>query len=150
MKIKHSDPKEMAKFMAASLGESIEDTIARRSARLFAIDDTNRGYTLIDYSPDPYELFDTLPACPKPYGFVTVMTGHMTKIDPETDEPEEGGQRVRARIFAAVNDNGMGVVVEFFDEDGNLQEMNNDDSGEGAFPEMLQAWWDSYVTSTKG
>jgi hypothetical protein len=150
MKTKHSNPKEMAQFMADNLGESIEDTIARRSARLFAIDDTNRGYTMIDYSPDPYELFDTLPTCPEPYGFVTVMTGHMTKIDPDTDEPEEGAQRMRVRIFAAVNDNGMGVVVEFFDEDGKLQSMDNDGSGEGAFPEMLQAWWNAYVASKEG
>jgi hypothetical protein len=147
MKTKYSDPKEMAKFMAYKLGESLADTLSRRSARLFAIDDTNRGYTMIDYSPDPYELFETLPTCPEPYGFVTVMTGHMTKIDPDTDEPEEGGQRMRVRVFAAVNDNGMGVFVEYFDEDGKLQSMDNDDAGEGAFPDILSAWWKEYKSS---
>ena len=154
-------PLAIARWIDTDLHESLDETLRYRSARLFAVNITDDGFTreLIDCDPDPYELLTRLPSAPALDAACLVMTGWMSRVrdddddddddndesdDNETnfDEPDDGPERFRVRVVAVVEDQGVGVVVRRWTDEGVSDSFA--DGGEGMFPDALTAWWSAY------
>ncbi|MEY3680389.1 MAG: hypothetical protein RL547_1002 [Actinomycetota bacterium] len=141
----------VAQWVDADLDESLDDTLRYRASRVFAVRESERGFSreLVDCDADPYALIDRVPPSVDFDAACLVMTGWMTRIDdPESDDPEsdvdesedatdEG--RYRVRLAAAVSDDGVAVVVRRWE--GGEWSDSFADGGEGMFPQALRAWW---------
>lgn len=129
---------EVSEWVANSLMETIDETLALRASRLYGVHDWESGpvKVLLDTNPDPYALFDAeVSSGYDHYSFV--MTGLKHPLDPETEEPV--GEPVRVRLVATVNDETASVFVETFDSIGRTTDAF-EEAGEGAFPMALKAW----------
>jgi hypothetical protein len=116
-----------------------------RSARLFAVECGPDGFAreLIDCDPDPYALLTRLPAAPAIDAACLVMTGWMSRVDDSEREPADSEpERFRVRVVAVVEDEGVGVVVRRWTDDGSSDSFA--DGGEGMFPDALTTWWSAY------
>lgn len=143
-------PLSIAEWVDTDIKETVEQTLELRAARLFAVWEDNAGpqRDCVDLDPDPYRLLTRLPAWREVDGMALVMTGWMTKIadiDDETGETTEvdGEERVRVRVTAAVNGEGVSVVVRHFNDDGTQDSFQ--DGGEGMFPDALEMWWSAFA-----
>lgn len=130
----------IAKWVDERLAESVKHTRSLRAARIFGVTPSGNGkfrtMTELDSNPDPYDLFNSPPKKEGHEALCLVMTGTMSKIDDDDDEPES----FIVRICAAVNDDGVAVVVRR--EGGSDLEVSMfPDGGEGAFPDALRLWW---------
>lgn len=141
-------PLAIARWIDTDLHESLDETLRYRSARLFAVNITDDGFTreLIDCDPDPYELLTRLPSAPALDAACLVMTGWMSRVrdDDESDDDDEVDvpERFRVRVVAVVEDQGVGVVVRRWTDEGVSDSFA--DGGEGMFPDALTAWWSAY------
>jgi len=142
-------PLAIARWIDNDLHESLDETLRYRSARLFAVNIADDGFAreLIDCDPDPYELLTRLPLAPALDAACLVMTGWMSRVrdDEESDDDDETAdvpERFRVRVVAVVEDQGVGVVVRRWTDDGISDSFA--DGGEGMFPDALTAWWSAY------
>lgn len=138
-------PLAIAQWIDTDLRETLDETLRYRSARLFAVECLNDGFTreLIDCDPDPYALLTRLPSAPAIDAACLVMTGWMSRVDDSERELDDSEpERFRVRVVAVVEDEGVGVVVRRWTDDGSSDSFA--DGGEGMFPEALTAWWSAY------
>ena len=136
----------IAEWVDSDLSESLADTMRYRSARVFGVWSGVTGFEreLIDSDADPYRLLTRLPSWRPVAGLCVVMTGWMSRVDEGDDDTGSDADRRRVRVTAAVNDEGVSVVVRRFDDDGCSDSFA--DGGEGIFPEALRVWWSAFVS----
>lgn len=143
---------QVAEWVDATLNETLNETLSHHATRVFAVYHTADGFErrLIDTDPDPYAVMLKQPKLPTDIdGSLTagcfVMTGWMTKVqaydenDEPIDEDDEDTERIRVRVIAAVNTNGVSTVVRRFGPDGTSDSFA--DGGEGMFPDAIKIWW---------
>lgn len=149
-----SETLHIAEWIDNTLNETLNETLSHHAARALAVYRTADGLerVLVDSDPDPYRLLTRLPNMPanrtqRPDAICLVMTGWMTKVaeaneDGEYDEIHEDEQeRIRVRVCAAVNNDGVSTVVRQFGNNGKPDSFS--DGGEGIFPDALKHWWNT-------
>ena len=143
-------PMQLAQYLDQNLGETFAETLDMKAARVFSIStvDGQLTHALVDTDPDPYRILTRIPKIGNPIdGLVLVMTGWMSKVadidedgnEIESDDDDEIVERIRVRVIAGVNDDGVSVVVRKFHSEDESDSF--EDGGEGMFPEALKAWW---------
>lgn len=146
-------PLSIAEWVDANLHESLAETMRYRAARVFAVRSCGLDFEreLVDSDADPYRLLTRIPVWRPVEALCLVMTGWMSRIDidsgGESDDVDPCGDidtepRERVRVTAAVNDQGVSVVVRRWDLDGCTDSFA--DGGEGIFPEALRVWWTAF------
>jgi hypothetical protein len=138
----------IAEWVDSDLHESLAETLRYRAARVFAVrsEGADLERVLVDSDADPYRLLTRIPVWRPVDALCLVMTGWMSRID--VDGPDDSGSdddddsRERVRVTAAVNDQGVSVVVRRWDLDGRTDSFA--DGGEGIFPEALRVWWTAF------
>ncbi|MEY3092674.1 MAG: hypothetical protein RL413_708 [Actinomycetota bacterium] len=141
-------PLSIAEWVDSDLHESLAETLRYRAARVFAVrsEGADLERVLVDSDADPYRLLTRIPVWRPVDALCLVMTGWMSRID--VDGPDDSGDdddddsRERVRVTAAVNDQGVSVVVRRWDLDGRTDSFA--DGGEGIFPEALRVWWTAF------
>ncbi|MEY3340719.1 MAG: hypothetical protein RLZZ269_630 [Actinomycetota bacterium] len=141
-------PLSIAEWVDSDLHESLAETLRYRAARVFAVhsEGADLERVLVDSDADPYRLLTRIPVWRPVDALCLVMTGWMSRID--VDGPDDSGgdddddSRERVRVTAAVNDQGVSVVVRRWDLDGRTDSFA--DGGEGIFPEALRVWWTAF------
>lgn len=146
-------PLSIAEWVDSDLHESLAETMRYRAARVFAVrsDGALLERELVDSDADPYRLLTRIPVWRPVDALCLVMTGWMSRIDVDDDHRDElddeldallDDSRERVRVTAAVNDQGVSVVVRRWDLEGQTDSFA--DGGEGIFPEALRVWWTAF------
>jgi len=146
-------PLSIAEWVDSDLHESLAETMRYRAARVFAVrsDGAALRRELVDSDADPYRLLTRIPVWRPVDALCLVMTGWMSRIDIDGDDNIDGDDhrdeldddsRERVRVTAAVNDQGVSVVVRRWDLEGRTDSFA--DGGEGIFPEALRVWWTAF------
>lgn len=145
-------PLSIAEWVDSDLHESLAETMRYRAARVFAVrsDGADLERELVDSDADPYRLLTRIPVWRPVDALCLVMTGWMSRIDVDGDRDELDDEldamlddsRERVRVTAAVNDQGVSVVVRRWDLEGRTDSFA--DGGEGIFPEALRVWWTAF------
>lgn len=150
-------PLSIAEWVDSDLHESLAETMRYRAARVFAVrsDGAVLERELVDSDADPYRLLTRIPVWRPVDALCLVMTGWMSRIDVDDDHRDEldddlddeldallDDSRERVRVTAAVNDQGVSVVVRRWDLEGQTDSFA--DGGEGIFPEALRVWWTAF------
>ena len=150
-------PLSIAEWVDSDLHESLAETMRYRAARVFAVrsDGAVLERELVDSDADPYRLLTRIPVWRPVDALCLVMTGWMSRIDIDDDHRDEldddlddeldallDDSRERVRVTAAVNDQGVSVVVRRWDLEGQTDSFA--DGGEGIFPEALRVWWTAF------
>ena len=158
-------PLSIAEWVDSDLHESLAETMRYRAARVFAVrsDGTLLERELVDSDADPYRLLTRIPVWRPVDALCLVMTGWMSRIDVDDDHSDDhrddldddhnddvsdeldallDDSRERVRVTAAVNDQGVSVVVRRWDLEGQTDSFA--DGGEGIFPEALRVWWTAF------
>lgn len=153
-------PLSIAEWVDSDLHESLAETMRYRAARVFAVcsDGAALQRELVDSDADPYRLLTRIPVWRPVDALCLVMTGWMSRIDIDGDDNIDGDDhrdeldyeldamlddsRERVRVTAAVNDQGVSVVVRRWDLEGRTDSFA--DGGEGIFPEALRVWWTAF------
>ncbi|MBU3689723.1 MAG: hypothetical protein FGM29_09235 [Actinobacteria bacterium] len=143
-------PLSIAEWVDSDLHESLAETMRYRAARVFAVrsDGPDLERELVDSDSDPYRLLTRIPVWRPVDALCLVMTGWMSRIDIDDDDPGDDlddvldDSRERVRVTAAVNDQGVSVVVRRWDLEGRTDSFA--DGGEGIFPEALRVWWTAF------
>ena len=150
-------PLSIAEWVDSDLHESLAETMRYRAARVFAVrsDGALLERELVDSDADPYRLLTRIPVWRPVDALCLVMTGWMSRIDIDDDHRDEldddlddeldallDDSRERVRVTAAVNDQGVSVVVRRWDLEGQTDSFA--DGGEGIFPEALRVWWTAF------
>ena len=150
-------PLSIAEWVDSDLHESLAETMRYRAARVFAVrsDGALLERELVDSDADPYRLLTRIPVWRPVDALCLVMTGWMSRIDVDDDLSDDHNDdvsdeldallddsRERVRVTAAVNDQGVSVVVRRWDLEGQTDSFA--DGGEGIFPEALRVWWTAF------
>ncbi|MBM3798651.1 MAG: hypothetical protein FJW18_01060 [Actinobacteria bacterium] len=150
-------PLSIAEWVDSDLHESLAETMRYRAARVFAVrsDGALLERELVDSDADPYRLLTRIPVWRPVDALCLVMTGWMSRIDVDDDHRDDhrdelddeldallDDSRERVRVTAAVNDQGVSVVVRRWDLEGQTDSFA--DGGEGIFPEALRVWWTAF------
>lgn len=148
-------PLSIAEWVDSDLHESLAETMRYRAARVFAVrsDGAALERELVDSDSDPYRLLTRIPVWRPVDALCLVMTGWMSRIDVDGDDNVDDDldhefdsmldeSRERVRVTAAVNAQGVSVVVRRWDLDGQTDSFA--DGGEGIFPEALRVWWTAF------
>ena len=151
-------PLSIAEWVDSDLHESLAETMRYRAARVFAVRSEGAALRreLVDSDADPYRLLTRIPVWRPVDALCLVMTGWMSRIDVDGDGDVDDedrdfddeldamldDSRERVRVTAAVNDQGVSVVVRRWDLEGRTDSFA--DGGEGIFPEALQVWWTAF------
>lgn len=148
-------PLSIAEWVDSDLHESLAETMRYRAARVFAVrsDGAALERELVDSDADPYRLLTRIPVWRPVDALCLVMTGWMSRIDVDGGDNVDDDldhefdsmldeSRERVRVTAAVNAQGVSVVVRRWDLDGQTDSFA--DGGEGIFPEALRVWWTAF------